>query len=546
MVQPDITQWPIYQLSKNRDQLVEGVIAESMEKLYSGIALKDLALVADTYFQERRRMTEEPWKVDPPDEEAFFKQLKRDLQGAAAGNEGDPAIARELLHLLVERYTNEIVGSFKQRTYRIARGLANFGFARLFNTFSKDLLRPISVQQQQLMTRMQITGAIDQVRHLATKGTIILLPTHFSNLDSIVVGWAIEALGLPPFTYGAGINLFGHPLLSYFMHRLGAYRVDRRKKTKLYLTVLKTYAEYIVRQGAHTLFFPGGTRSRSGGIETRLKLGLLGTTIEAQRRLILENPEKPHTLYVVPLVMSYHNVLEGQPLIEQHLKKEGKQQYVLVKDDFRNLNKTSKFVWNFIRNASGMAFSFGEPRDLFGNRLNEDGRSIDQHGRLVNLADYFRHGGDITQDFQRNQAYTRLLGEHVLKEYYSINIVFNSHLVAFAAFEYIYQKEGIDKYRLFTREQANLIIPEGKFLEIVDRLLNKLKEMERQGRVKLAVHMRKSVSEIVREGIANLSGYHVKKPIVRTENGHITTENIKLLYYYHNRLNGYELHRFIF
>ena len=31
-----------------------------------------------------------------------------------------------------------------------------------------------------------------------------------------------------------------------------------------------------------SLFFPGGTRSRSGGIEKHLKLGLLGTALDAQ------------------------------------------------------------------------------------------------------------------------------------------------------------------------------------------------------------------------------------------------------------------------
>lgn len=546
MVQPDLKSWPIYQLSKNKAQLKADVIAESMAKLHSGDARLDLNLVADTYYQEIKRIKEEPWKVDPPDEEAYYRQIKKEMQGAAAGNEGDPAIARELMEKLVERYTGEIVGSFKLQTYRLARRLANFGFARLFNTFSKDLLRPIKVQQRQLMQRMQITGEIDRIRHLATKGTVILVPTHFSNLDSIVIGWAIEALGLPPFTYGAGINLFGHPLLSYFMHRLGAYRLDRRKKTHLYLTVLKTYAEYIVRSGAHTLFFPGGTRSRSGGIETKLKLGLLGTTVEAQRKLILENPENPRTLYIVPLVMTYHNVLEGQSLIDQYLKREGKQRYFLVKDDFRSLNKNLRFVWNFIRGSSEMTFSFGEPHDLFGNRLDEEGRSIDRLGRRIDLADYFRRDGEVTYDAQRNKAYTRILGEHILKEYYAINIVFNSHLVAFAAFQYIQQSQGIDKFRLFTRNETKMIIPEDKFLEILDRLLGKLRELRSQGKVKLATHLDKSTTEILSEGISNLSGYHVQKPIVRMPNGNITTENIKLLYFYHNRLKGYELHRYIF
>ena len=33
------------------------------------------------------------------------------------------------------------------------------------------------------------------------------------------------------------------------------------------------------------IFYPGGTRSRSGAIEKNLKLGLLGSTIEARKRI---------------------------------------------------------------------------------------------------------------------------------------------------------------------------------------------------------------------------------------------------------------------
>src|SRR5204863_9543615 len=60
----------------------------------------------------------------------------------------------------------------------------------------------------------------------------ILVPTHFSNLDSILIGWIIHAMGLPAFIYGAGLNLFNIKIFAYFMNSLGAYKVDRRKKDR--------------------------------------------------------------------------------------------------------------------------------------------------------------------------------------------------------------------------------------------------------------------------------------------------------------------------
>ena len=58
--------------------------------------------------------------------------------------------------------------------------------------------------------------------------------------------------------------------------------------------------------------------------------------------------------------------------------------------------------------------------------------------------------------------------------------------------------------------------------------------------------MSSHVQSIVENGIRNLNGYHVQKPLVRNEAGEFYTEDLKLLYFYHNRLNGYELHRFVF
>ncbi len=74
------------------------------------------------------------------------------------------------------------------------------------------------------------------------------------------------------------------------MNSLGAYKVDRRKKNVPYLETLKFYSMLAVQKGAHSIFFPGGTRSSSGMMEKHLKLGLFSSTIEAQRNLYLETP----------------------------------------------------------------------------------------------------------------------------------------------------------------------------------------------------------------------------------------------------------------
>lgn len=86
-------------------------------------------------------------------------------------------------------------------------------------------------------------------REAAARGTVVLAPTHQSHMDSIVLGYALYRMGLPPFTYGAGLNLFGNPLLSFFLRHLGACRIDRRKKNALYKAVLKEYAAVSIEYG---------------------------------------------------------------------------------------------------------------------------------------------------------------------------------------------------------------------------------------------------------------------------------------------------------
>jgi glycerol-3-phosphate O-acyltransferase len=161
-----------------------------------------------------------------------------------------------------------------------------------------------------LSGKVVIDGPLDHIRACADRGTLVVTPTHSSNMDSVVFGWSLHRAGLPPCTYGAGKNLFTNPFISFFMHNLGAYRVDRRLTHALYKDVLKTYSQVLLERGYHSLFFPGGTRSRSGAVEKKLKLGLLSTALAAyQAQLTRGEPQK--RIYVVPATINYAITLEA-------------------------------------------------------------------------------------------------------------------------------------------------------------------------------------------------------------------------------------------
>ena len=161
-------------------------------------------------------------------------------------------------------------------------------------------------------------GPWTSLENACDRGTVVVTPTHSSNMDSIVLALGLTLNGLPPVTYGAGKNLFTNPFISYFMQNLGAYRVDRRLRFSLYKAVLKEYSSVLLERGYHSLFFPGGTRSRSNMVEQRLKLGLLSTALNAYQNN-LRKAERRRRVYVVPVTINYRLVLEAETLIDDYL-----------------------------------------------------------------------------------------------------------------------------------------------------------------------------------------------------------------------------------
>ncbi|HAC24467.1 MAG TPA: acyltransferase, partial [Cytophagales bacterium] len=283
-----IPDWPVYQLSRNRKEFIEEVTRHAIERLHA-MRPESRALADEleaTIYREQNRLKRNRWRVDPKDEPRFWANLKNELVELTNKPETDRSkVEEEILQRIVHRYANEIAGNFKATSYKFTRELVKFWFVRLLNGARIKKFGGFFRNQYTLRDKIQIVGKVKSLRNLASKGTVVMVPTHFSNLDSILIGWVIHSLGLPAFIYGAGLNLFNIKIFAYFMNSLGAYKVDRRKKNLIYLETLKTYSTLAIQKGAPSLFFPGGTRSRSGMLEKQLKLGLLSTAIAAQRNL---------------------------------------------------------------------------------------------------------------------------------------------------------------------------------------------------------------------------------------------------------------------
>ncbi|HEY6461211.1 MAG TPA: 1-acyl-sn-glycerol-3-phosphate acyltransferase, partial [Polyangiaceae bacterium] len=271
---------PIFAFNRQRDALVDEVV----QRVTSEVRDPLLVLNEAAFLEVKRQRASGSDDVVPYGE---WRSLARSLGRMT------PDESRNRLRDVVRRYAGDVAGNFDPRVYKFASRAA----APIIGLMMSPLqtLRHLggAFDLRALDGRVVIEGSVGQVRDLAAKGTVVFVPTHLSNLDSVVFGFALERAGLPPATYGAGKNLFTNPVLSFFMHNLGAYRVDRRVKHGLYKDVLKAYSCVLIEHGYHSLFFPGGTRSRSGGVERKLKLGLAGTGVEAMARTAARGATRP-------------------------------------------------------------------------------------------------------------------------------------------------------------------------------------------------------------------------------------------------------------
>ncbi len=542
-----IPDWPVYQLSKNRKEFIDEVTQHTIVRIKE-LRPQRKQLIDDleaTVYREQNRIKRNRWRADPKDDSKFWASIKNELVELSnkSQDEVDKSIDT-ILEKIVHRYASEIAGNFRQSSYRFARSVIKFGFIRLLNGTRIKKFGAFFRNRYTLRDKIHIVGKVKMIRKLAKQGTVVMVPTHFSNLDSILIGWVIHSMGLPAFIYGAGLNLFNIKILAYFMNSLGAYKVDRRKKNLPYLETLKMYSSLAIQKGAHSLFFPGGTRSRSGLIEKQLKLGLLSTAIEAQRSLYMSKDEVKK-IFVVPVTLNYHCVLEAPEMIEDYLQVKGQDRYFPEEDKYGSF-QLIKFLFKFFTNPSSISVSIGPGLDVLGNYVDENGNSLDATGRIIDTKDYFVSNGNISIDRQREDEYTRMLSQRIVMEYHKINRVFSSHLVAFIAFQMWQKKfEKLDLFSLLRLPEEDLEIDYAEFKAVFKRVRKQIYLMKEEGKVNYATHLKGQSDLVIKRGLDNVGVFHLNRPLVRNKKGNIITKDLSLLYYYHNRLVGYDLEQFI-
>ncbi|MFO0575917.1 MAG: 1-acyl-sn-glycerol-3-phosphate acyltransferase [Polyangia bacterium] len=549
---PAATDYPLLRFRRERPDIV----AETAERALSTVLRRTEPeyVLNDACLHEIRRLSE-----SSPQEEvrelSEWKRLWRHLGGRSRTE-----LLTELSKL-VRDYAEDVAGGFSEPVYSLAshvlpRALALLLTPERLPSLGGHLLQPHKLDRF-LGERLRVEGSLEHLRQLAQHGrsTLVCVPTHLSNLDSPVMGYALQAAGLPPSTYGAGKNLFTNPVLGFFMRNLGAYRVDRRIRHDLYKDVLKTYSQVILERGYHSMFFPGGTRSRSGRVESHLKLGLLGTTMTAtieglRHKAGAAAGPAVRPMYIVPVTINAQLVLEAETLIADYLKETGKARFIIDDDESTQWRRIVDFMRSTMSHTGAIVVRFGAPLDVLGNPVDEAGRSLGPTGHPVELARYFRWRGQIQHVPQRDAEYMHETGEAITRSYRHNTVLMATHLLAHVMWRRIARAlPRLDLYRRL-RQPLELGVPEAEVLADLERLQALLRG---RGHL-LGPYASGTPKEALEAALAAFKSYHSAPAVLRqappetagapgaapapSGSAPIEPGDRQLLFYYQNRVES--------
>jgi glycerol-3-phosphate O-acyltransferase len=145
---------------------------------------------------------------------------------------------------------------------------------------------------------------VDRLREASRDGALILLPSHKSHIDYLVLSYFFYERNLMLPVIAAGDNLNFQPVGPIF-RRCGAFFIRRSfKGDRLYAAVVDAYIRRLIRDGFPIEVFLEGGRSRTGK-RLEPKLGLLNMIVDSALGVPLQK------VHFVPVSIGYERVIEA-------------------------------------------------------------------------------------------------------------------------------------------------------------------------------------------------------------------------------------------
>jgi glycerol-3-phosphate O-acyltransferase len=197
---------------------------------------------------------------------------------------------------------------------------------------------------------------IKRVREAAQRAPLILVPSHKSHMDYLIVSSIFYENKIIPPHIVAGSNLTFFPMGPVFRHS-GAFFMRRSfRGLKLYPTVFKQYIKTLINEGYSIEFFIEGGRSRTGKIMLP-KMGILKYLIDS----IDEGYNKD--MIFVPITINYDRILEES---SYHLELKGKEKEKESTSNFVKSSSLLKRKYGKVYLTFNEPFSYKEYRERLG------------------------------------------------------------------------------------------------------------------------------------------------------------------------------------
>jgi len=186
------------------------------------------------------------------------RRFRAGLRGVRRGPDGTPPSLEEAGHIL-----DELAAGWSRRLIDVMPVIGRMIFQRGFDP-------QIDYDDAQ----------VERLRAAMARQPGILLWSHRSNLDTLVLAAALQEKGLPPAHLFAGINMAFGPM-GAIMRRAGVIFIRRSTADDpLYKYVLREYVGYVLEKRFNLSWSIEGTRSRTGKMLPP-RLGLLSYAADA-------------------------------------------------------------------------------------------------------------------------------------------------------------------------------------------------------------------------------------------------------------------------
>jgi glycerol-3-phosphate O-acyltransferase len=189
---------------------------------------------------------------------------------------------------------------------------------------------------------------LERIYSLTQRHPVVFLPSHKSNLDHLVLQYALHENGHPPNHTAGGINMNFFPMGPLF-RRSGVFFIRRTfKDNQVYKLVLRQYVDYLIEKRFSLEWYIEGGRSRSGKLLPP-RLGLLAYVVDAYRR------GKSDDVFLIPVAIVYDQIQDvGDYVAEQRGAAKERESFAWF----------LRFVRRLRRRYGDIHLRFGEPLSL--------------------------------------------------------------------------------------------------------------------------------------------------------------------------------------